>query len=374
MAVWTRLHANGTNGDCNAALLAKVASNFKDLDGPLFADLAQAPDFEETVPDWAAKVTRGGPGDDALEGGWGSDIIFGGAGADRLIGGPPPQHAAPDLIYFADDDWLNGGAGNDWLEGGIGNDTLLGGRGDDTLLGSSYSVLGLPEYESVPENDLLIGGTGNDSLVGGTGNDTLLGGPGNDTLQGGAGDNQLYGGDGDDLLEVGSFFNGGGSATMGSNLLRGGNGNDTLRGFAGDDTLEGGAGNDVLNGNGGTNLLTGGLGDDVFNFGYYAPRAYAVLIGQDTVTDFGQGNDILDLRDFNRDGSFEQDFAFTLIGDAAFTGSGRPEVRTYISGGDTYIELDMWRDMFLISPPDGQVDATIRLIGEHSLTEQHFIL
>lgn len=67
------------------------------------------------------------------------------------------------------------------------------------------------------------------------------------------------------------------------NLLWGSAGADTLNGAAGDDHLHDGAGSDVL---------TGGLGADVFVFG----RDGAV----DRITDFSDGQDLIDLGDWGR--------------------------------------------------------------------------
>ncbi len=86
-----------------------------------------------------------------------------------------------------------------------------------------------------------------------------LGGTGNDTLSGGAGDDILYGGLGDDTLV-------------------GGNGDDVLIGGKGDDTL------------------TGGLGDDVFKW-ELNDQASIGTVSNDVITDFGNGDDVLDLRD-----------------------------------------------------------------------------
>ena len=92
------------------------------------------------------------------------------------------------------------------------------------------------------------------------------GGPGDDRLFGGRGDDELYGGEGSDTL-------------------KGGTGADTLWGGSGDDMLDGGAGADVLD---------GGIGFDTFIF---APGH-----GEDTVTDFRNGRDLIDIKAFGLPG------------------------------------------------------------------------
>ena len=114
-------------------------------------------------------------------------------------------------------------------------DIVYGLDGNDTI---NYAT-------SVADNDL-IGGNGDDVITGGAGSDTLTGDAGNDQLNGGAGIDTLLGGDG----------------------------LDTLNGGADDDNLDGGAGNDTL---------TGGTGADWFS----------VSAGTDTITDLGNGVDIL---------------------------------------------------------------------------------
>jgi hypothetical protein len=90
------------------------------------------------------------------------------------------------------------------------------------------------------------------------------------------------------------------------------------------DTLEGGEGADRLFGGGGANLLSGGTGHDIFSSGNGAPNTRWPLVGQDR---------ILDSR---ANGIFEEPFVF--IGEAAFTGSGRQEVRYFFSGDSTRVE------------------------------------
>ncbi len=66
--------------------------------------------------------------------------------------------------------------------------------------------------------------------------------------------------------------------------------NDLLIGDGRANRISGGAGVDWIRGEGGDDLLTGGAGRDVFSFG---PG-----FGQDTITDFTRGEDVLDFRSF----------------------------------------------------------------------------
>ena len=153
----------------------------------------------------------------------------------------------PDtLTGGSEEDFINGLARNDSLSGLGGNDTILGGNGVDTLDGGS----GNDSLDGGASFDLLLGGDGNDTLLGGNGVDTLDGGNNNDSLDGGASNDQLLGGEGD----------------------------DTLLGGAGADSLTGGIGNDIL---------TGGISNDTF--------VLAAGEGTDTITDFGNGNDVIGL-------------------------------------------------------------------------------
>lgn len=95
--------------------------------------------------------------------------------------------------------------------------------------------------------------------------------PGNDTLDGTGRNDRIDGRGGDDLL-------------------RGKGGNDELDGDSGNDTLLGGAGRDTLEGGTGDDVLTGGRGADEFEF----ERGD----GNDRITDFQNGVDVIDLDDF----------------------------------------------------------------------------
>ena len=202
-----------------------------------------------------------------------------------------------NLIRGTDsDDSINGTNAAERIEGLQGRDTILGFDGNDTLKGGDG-------------NDALYGELGADLLLGEDGHDWFEGGLGADTIDGGAGWNTLYygastaavhintntgihtGGDaeGDVLVNISTIFGGGLDDTF-----IGGDATDDFRGGAGDDTLDGGAGDDSL---------TGSLGNDTFVFG--------VNWGVDTVTDFTQGEDVLDL---TASGLQFADLAITQVG------------------------------------------------------------
>ncbi len=151
---------------------------------------------------------------------------------------------------------LRGFDGNDNLTGSLGNDRLWGGTGDDRLL----------DPDGV---NFIFAGSGDDYAELGDGSDgsTVYGGTGNDTLVSGAGDDHLIG-------------------NAGRDTLIGGKGDDRLDGMRANDTLDGGRGDDILTGGRGSDLLTGGEGADRFVFNAADP-------GRDTITDFGNGSDIL---------------------------------------------------------------------------------
>ncbi len=123
-------------------------------------------------------------------------------------------------------------------------------------------------------NDIYKGifGTVTGLVQGGDGDDILKGGAGAETLDGGADADNIHGNGGDDELI-------------------GGTGNDTIRGNAGDDTIFGGSQSDVLHGGRGDDEITTGGGDDVIVFKRPA--------GNDTLTDFNDGRDVIDLQAFN---------------------------------------------------------------------------
>lgn len=119
-------------------------------------------------------------------------------------------------------------------------------------------------YTGTSGADTYTTGLGNDVLNGNDGDDVLTGGGGHDTLDGGAGNDTLYGGDGD----------------------------DTLFGQGGYDRLEAGAGHDRLIAGVNKDWLVGGSGNDTFLF---FSDSHSSEIQPDTIADFVQGEDIIDL-------------------------------------------------------------------------------
>ena len=241
----------------------------------------------------------GGGGNDRLSGRGGDDVLIGGAGADRLDGG-----AGMDWVSYARSDsgvvvsLASGGANR----GHAAGDTIID---IENLEGSSYA-------------DQLLGDNAANSLRGRAGNDTLRGRAGNDTLDGGPGADRLFGDAGKDTVSYARSDSGvvvslaSGAAYRGhaagdtiedienlegssyADRLLGDNAANSLRGRAGNDTLEGRAGNDTLDGGPGADLLKGGRGRDTFVFRFDD--------GDDTISDFTDGQDRIDLSEFDLSG------------------------------------------------------------------------
>ena len=283
---------------------------------------------------------RGGSGDDTIYGGDDIDILRGDSGDDEIYGG----EGKDTILGDEGDDEIYGGAGNDTILGGGGDDTLTGGAGEDTFVYSrieagddtikdfnvdedtidlsllpetitydqltiednadgdavvtiSKDHLGTDATENItitlegvtasdlsadnfnmpdPPVDSLSTDTGhslvkevnpwegtdaNNVYFANSSDTQMLAYGGNDTIYGGEGDDEIYGGDGCDLL----------------------------MGEEGDDTLDGGADADVL---------VGGSGDDTFVF--------QADHGNDTIKDFEDGNDTIDLTAFSSITGFSQ--------------------------------------------------------------------
>ena len=167
---------------------------------------------------------------------------------------------------------------DDMLMGGVGNDTLIGLSGEDTLNGGSGT-------------NKLFGGSGNDKFVSSGGNDKINGGSGFDTLD-------LSNADHGVKLDLSKHtMVGFGTGTVKSiEAVIGTKFDDTFKGDKRANDLNGGDGNDVLRGYRGADTLTGGAGDDIFFWQKKDVIGGATKsLGVDTITDFGNGNDVLDI-------------------------------------------------------------------------------
>jgi len=108
---------------------------------------------------------------------------------------------------------------------------------------------------------------------------------------------QVLGGDtGADILLGGAIDVLSGSD---ADTLNGGDGNDHLNGGYGDDTLNGGAGDDLLKGRFGDDTLTGGDGADTLYYHIQEVQGkFLSADGNDTMTDFTIGTDIIQLEEY----------------------------------------------------------------------------
>jgi Ca2+-binding RTX toxin-like protein len=331
------LSAGQDNGDGSWTLLGSQLAGLelRSADAGAF-DLkvvAMAADGSGLSATESIHVTFEGGHDDFIEGGKGNDLLFGDAGNDLMYGASMPTDSGkpPAAVTAEDNDVIHGGAGNDviygnhgddrlfgdegndWVSGGKGDDFVSGGEGDDIVYGNTG-------------NDFVSGGDGDDEVNGGKGDDVLSDGAGNDNINAGSGDDWLIVGEGDDNLRGGSGFDTldfsgakqGIHVELSKNVaegmghdifnsiegVSGSDFNDFIIGSTKDNVLVGGAGDDVLRGGRGNDLLTGGEGDDTFVFNKSDVVLKGEAVGVDTITDFGVGHDVLDIRDLLKGQSF----------------------------------------------------------------------
>ncbi len=301
--------------------------------------------------DWRANYIDGGSGDDLVWGSGGNDILEGGHGADRLVGG-----SGLDTAKFADS--------NAGVTVNLSASALAGGHAEGDTFARMTDVSwkdehGVTHTVSLPDIENLTGSEYADNLTGDVRANVLSGSYDDDVLAGLAGSDQLIGGDGLDTADYSASNTGvivrlhshsalGGHAQgdnfarsvaiqygaadgslwiellpdienlTGSgyadilagdrreNVLSGGPGNDTLYGGpgGGDDLMLGGAGNDKIYGGQGDDTLIGGPGNDKM-IGGQGADLFVFEPGEneeDIITDFGRGNDRIDLRAFNLEG------------------------------------------------------------------------
>lgn len=198
-----------------------------------------------------------------------------------ILSGNP---AAGFTAFLTGNDTVLGGDIGDAIQDLVGHNNILGGGGADTLTGGTGNdhIYGQSANGGSDSGDTISAGAGSDYVNGNAGNDTINGGDGSDRIQGGQ-DNDILNGDADN-----DTING----NRGNDSISGGTGNDSLRGGQDNDTISGGAGNDVISGDVGVDQLTGGDGADRFVFGSGTSAVGATV---DTVTDFQQGTDLIQL-------------------------------------------------------------------------------
>lgn len=269
---------------------------------------------------------------ETLEGTAGDDTLKGRSGDDVLVGGDGK-------------DYLEGNAGNDFLIGGHGADILKGSNGLDTFVFKSIDDAGDTvtdfRYDEKIDVETILKGAegftletalddgfvrleqnGSNTLVfintnaASGGQETLLAtllktdasklGAGNFILPESTSpavetvDTVIHQPETENAESVVTASPLSLSGNNGDNLLVGDTGDDTLKGRRGDDTLNGGKGNDTLWGNDGQDTLNGGSGADWMKGGdgfdtfVFDQNA---LDAVDTVADFRQGKDTLELRD-----------------------------------------------------------------------------
>lgn len=129
-------------------------------------------------------------------------------------------------------------------------------------------------------------------------------------------------------------------AGEGTDTANGANGDDVLFGGSGDDFLSGDQGNDKLNGGSGADDLAGGRGRDVLTGGADADTfIFANNGGNDTITDFEDGLDQIDLSAIG---------ALTEFNELSITQVG----------GNVIIDLDGNNDLTLIGVNASDIDAS----------------
>ena len=249
----------------------------------------EVPDIENLLGSSGNDILAGVHGPNRLDGGAGFDVLIGGPGADVLRGGPDGDTASYE---FSDDGVVvrlhtvleTGGRGGE-AEG----DTFFGEMLSYTDADGITREVEVPDIENLrgsDSNDILAGDLRSNFLWGQAGDDLLYGGPGggHDFLFGGYGDDQIYGGKGYDWL-----FGG-----YGDDLLKGGPGTDYLEFEL--EVVDRERSNEfeihtmLQRFDYGNDQLEGGAGADFF---YFYPDG-----GNDTILDFGDGDDRIVLRAF----------------------------------------------------------------------------
>jgi Ca2+-binding RTX toxin-like protein len=344
-------------------------------------------DFSDAT---AAVDLRGGVNGDVLRGGSADDLLIGGGGADALFGGAGDDSLSVSHNYAT----VDGGEGIDTLviDPGIiltlrngaasGIERVVVGNGSEAAFQSLTESVGTLQSRSTAEGAVTISGTAvNDRIIGGAGQDRLFGNGGDDTIVITSTPRHIIGGDGDDLL----ILQGGGTFTLGDmhlseierinitgggtlditgvhfqpgKLIGSGSAALTVTGSDYSDQINGGSGDDILTGGYGGDRIIGGAGADTFVFRQHWDIGGAGA--RDRIMDFSHADgDRISLEGAAPyiGGSFQ------FIGDAAFSGSGAPELRAFEKGGRYIVQGDVNDDgkadfAFFVTSEDGPLVAS----------------
>ncbi|MGV3553137.1 hypothetical protein [Rhizobium sp.] len=171
----------------------------------------------------------------------------------------------------------------------------FGGNGVDQLTNSGR-ILGIIDLRAGADRFVMNGGRVDGAVDGGIGDDTFI-------IKKGRVDIVEQSGQGDDTLKTAISYTLHEASEIETIILTGKKNID----FTGSDTeniIKGNAGKNRIDGNGGDDTLTGGGGRDIFVFAHYS--------GADTITDFKQGEDRIEISGFDwitkfQHLSFEQD-------------------------------------------------------------------
>ena len=312
------------------------------IDGTTGNDTLTGTAGDDTINGLAGNDTLiGGAGDDALDGGDGSDTadysaatskvtaqLINGTASNDGQGGSDTFTSIENLIGSAYADVLWGDANDNTIDGGAGNDKIYvrdgvniidGGANNDTINVLNSNTASNTLYGGSGRDTFIMGSFGDSVIDGGTGNDTLTyaylytainlnaetgsvdkdgdgitddtftniktltGSRVDDTLTGSTGTDFLNGNSGDDIISGGG----------GTDYLKGDNGNDTIYGGDGNDVLYGGNGDDIIYGGNGNDQIWGHAGADTFVF-----ENATAFNDTERVNDFSlSDNDKLDISD-----------------------------------------------------------------------------